>query len=318
MRQLQGTKIRGLNPWSGLISNREKMSNETNLTGREVALDGSPSIAPGQSLQPLRDSHDFAVKDYFLLRQLDANCPPRVWSLAACDNALTDTKPDTWFTVTQTGSIATVYIVDNIGCYDQTADMLIAQVRDAQEIHLYINSRGGDGDGSLKLYNAIYGRVTLAQIQGNCFSSALTLAMAAKHIRIEAGARMMLHQPCMFRFGNSARLRQSADYLDRITADIIGAVVKRTGLPLSSVQAWFCDSVDTYFDAAEAVKNKLADEVFTLAQPLPAGVDAAPDTTTEQEREFFRMLRRFDTLAVGDKKRFFDGLGRWVFYHVTE
>ena len=123
----------------------------------------------------------------------------------------------------------------------------------------------------------------------------------------------------MFRFGSSTALRQWADYLDRITADTIGAVVTRTGWPLSSVQAWFSDSVDTYFDAAEAVKNKLADEVFTLAQPLAVDVDAAPDTTTEQEREFFRMLRsRFDTLAVGDKKRFFDGLGRWMFYHVKE
>lgn len=279
------------------------MSNESNL------LD----------MQPLRDSHDFAVKDYFLLRQLDANCPPRVWSLATCDNALTDTKPDTWFTVMQPiGNVTDVYIGDNIGCYDQSADMLIDAAKDAQEIHLYINSRGGDGDGALQLYNAIYGRVTLAQIQGNCFSSAVTLAMAAKHIRIESAARMMLHQPAMFRFGSSAVLRQSADYLDRITADIIGAVVKRTGLPLSSVQAWFSDSVDTYFGAAEAVKNKLADEVFTLAQPLPVEVDAAPDTTTEQERAFFRMLRRFDTLAVGDKKRFFDGLGRWMFYHVKE
>ena len=106
--------------------------------------------------------------------------------------------------------------------------------------------------------------------------------------------------------------------MDRITADTIGAVVTRTGWPLSSVQAWFSDSVDTYFDASEAVKNKLADEVFTFEQPQAVDVDATPDTTTEQERAFLRMLRRFETLPVGDKKRFFDGVATWMFYHVKE
>jgi len=128
---------------------------------------------------------------------------------------------------------------------------------------------------------------------------------------------MMLHRPCNFVYGTSEALRKDADSLDQITGEIIAAVVKRTGLPPSTIEGWFTGP-DKYFDAQEAVKNHLADEVFTFAPPsIPASADA--DTRpgkTPEERQFWRMLLRFETLPVGDKQKFFGELDRWLFYKV--
>ena len=75
---------------------------------------------------------------------------------------------------------------------------------------------------------------------------------------------MMLHRPCNFVYGTSEALRKDADSLDQITGEIIAAVVKRTGLPPSTIEGWFTGP-DKYFDAQEAVKNHLGRGVHLCA-----------------------------------------------------
>jgi ATP-dependent protease ClpP protease subunit len=258
----------------------------------------------------LRESCNSAMAGYFAKR-MSGLPQSQAWNLATFEDCRVDTQ-ESWFAVHEN----TAWIGESIGCFGQTAESLLSTIGDATGISLYINSRGGDSACALKVYRGLVGRVTLAQIQGNCFSAAMTLAMSASRIKIESSAKMMLHRPCNFVYGTSEALRKDADSLDHITGEIIGLVVKRTGLPASTVEGWFAGA-DTYFNAEQAVKHKLADEIFfaPLSVAPSHGADTPPGKTDE-ERQFWRFLRRFDTLPVGDKQKFFGELDRWLFYRV--
>jgi ATP-dependent protease ClpP protease subunit len=86
------------------------------------------------------------------------------WNLATFEDSKVDTGQESWFAVQCVDRETTIWIGDNIGCFDQTAENLLSTIGDATGISLYINSRGGDSSCALKIYRGLVGRVSEAVI----------------------------------------------------------------------------------------------------------------------------------------------------------
>ena len=123
------------------------------------------------------------------------------WSLATLPDSLAATRADGWFGMLHVRNKVIVTVKSNIHFANDGAEAFLGAVGDAEEIELLISSKGGDSDCALAVYRGIKGRVSQATVNGCCYSAAVTIAMAAPRIRIEAGATMMLHQPQCFSFG---------------------------------------------------------------------------------------------------------------------
>jgi len=134
----------------------------------------------------------------------------------------------------------------------------------------------------------------------------------------------MVHQPQLARYGTRAALRQSADFLDRITGEIAQIIANRTKQPLATVQSWFDSPKDLYFTADEAVKAGLADEVY--ATPAGPSLDhftgaAGPfddGGKTEGERQFWRVMRKLGDFAVKDPDKFRRSAFAYITHHVRQ
>lgn len=220
-----------------------------------------------------------------------------------------------WFSVSRDGDTAAVFIGDEIGIGASAGDLL-NQLEGVSRVDLAINSHGGDSEAALQIMDSLKGRTPEATITGAWQSAAVTLGMCADRIRIEAGAEVMIHRPCLWVYGQAGDLRQSADRLDRIEARVRELLKVRIGQEAAdNVLGPF----DTHLNAIHAVSLGLADEVFSLpAMPEavnpPAHNDAANAGPEDAEALFF-LLRAFGPVTVQDRTRFAHALASWGFYN---
>jgi len=236
------------------------------------------------------------------------------------DREYTRDLPGSWFSVHQNDGIAHVSIFDEIGACSSSAQDLIDQVSSA-EVRLTINSNGGCSRTAFEVYDAIRGRCAEATVTGRCFSAATILLMAAKRVRIVSDAHAMVHSVRQFVFGTPGDLRKAASDLDRLNRRLTTILHERTGQPSRTVRSWL--ERDTYFDAVEAVRLGLADEIITLPSP-PVGVSGAGfdqragDGPTEDERMVLDLLRAAGPIQVRDPARFAHEVAVFLLHHSTE
>ncbi|HTV40976.1 MAG TPA: ATP-dependent Clp protease proteolytic subunit [Candidatus Sulfotelmatobacter sp.] len=248
--------------------------------------------------------------------QSDLNCPASAAEKSERSVDFNARPPGPcWFTVIrQDDGTARVSIAGEIGLVGQPVEDCIAQIGDARRVELTINSVGGDGIAAFKLFDALHGRDVTAEIFTACYSAAVIIALAARKIRIEAGAQMMIHTARSFAFGDGEELRLYADKNDNANYKLRDLILRRVK-ELALVKTWLAGG-DYYFTASEAVKLGLADEVFTLPV-LPAASpalvpDAVPPAQTEDEILFWDFLRAFGRVDVADKEKFYKRLSLWA------
>lgn len=163
-------------------------------------------------------------------------------------------------------STAEIYIYDPIGesFWEETtsAKSLSQQISalDVDELHVYINSPGGDAWDGLAIMNALRrhrAHVTIT-VDALAASAASVIAMAADHLVMNRGAEMMIHDPWTWTDGNAEDLRKTADTLDKLADSYAAAYAARAG---GKAAAWRdIMRAETWFTAEEAVSAGLADE----------------------------------------------------------
>jgi len=223
--------------------------------------------------------------------------------------------PD-WFTTSMDGDTAHVFIGNDIGAFRKTSLDLLAQVESAKAITLTIDSVGGDMACAFAVFDGLAGRVSEAVITGSCFSSAVVLALSAKRIRIDAGARIMVHPARQFVFGNESELAGAAQSVAKCNDRLRAVLIARTGQPADVVAGWL-DGRDHYFTAAEALAAGLADEIFDapVFGCFPAHAnqpEAAQDWPTADETLFADFLRAFGSVQVRNREKFIRNFCAWA------
>ena len=97
------------------------------------------------------------------------------------------------------------------------------QVKDVQQLNIYVNSGGGSVFAGLAIYNMLkrHKAHKTVYIDGLAASIASVIALAGDKIVIPSNAFMMIHKPWSWTAGNATDLRKMADDLDRIEQGIL-------------------------------------------------------------------------------------------------
>lgn len=170
--------------------------------------------------------------------------------------------------------IAELLIYDVIG-YDWWTDggvtaaqvvNFLAEQDDDAEIHVRINSPGGDAFDGVAIYNALArdSRRVIVWVDGLAASAASVVAMAGDQIHMAANALMMIHDAWTITLGTAADHEAAAEMLHRVDGALAKTYAARTGAAQSDVQEWMDD--ETWMDADEAKERGFADVVDEAKQ----------------------------------------------------
>lgn len=144
---------------------------------------------------------------------------------------------------------------------------------DVGEIHLRINSAGGDVFSASTILALLrdHPANVVSHIDGVAASAATIIALAGNEVIAPSNAMLMIHVPSGGLFGNAADHRQFADTLDKIRDSLVTVYVARTGKDPADLIALM--DVDTWMSAQEAKDLGLVD---TVVSPIPVSACAKP------------------------------------------
>lgn len=178
------------------------------------------------------------------------------------DNAGREKRP---VNVVRNASEASLYIYDVIDAYWGVSAVnvidAVAQAGDAEVLHVYINSPGGDvfeGRAIMAALSRFQGK-TIAHVDSLCASAATGIALACNEVEMSDGAFFMIHNASCMAWGDKSDLRETADLLQKVEGSIVADYVAKTGKPEADIVAWMDD--ETWFTAAEALEHGFIDRI---------------------------------------------------------
>ena len=164
------------------------------------------------------------------------------------------------------GDVGHVYVYDVIDSYwGASAKALVEALAGmgGKEVHLHINSPGGDVFEARAMVSAVraYSGKVVAYVDGLAASAATYLALAGAQTHIAEGGMFMVHNSWTLAWGNKSELRDTADLLDKIDGTIAADYARKTGATAEQIVAWM--DAETWFTAAEALDARFVDSVIT-------------------------------------------------------
>ena len=137
----------------------------------------------------------------------------------------------------------------------------------ASNIHVHINSYGGDVFDGVSIYNQLrdHSAKIIVHIDGVAASAASLIAMAGDEIVMGVGSMLMIHEASTWAFGNKADIRKTLNALEGIDKSIVDIYMTRYQGEREEVETMLVN--ETWFTSSEAVEVGLADRVneFTNA-----------------------------------------------------
>lgn len=136
-----------------------------------------------------------------------------------------------------------------------------------------INSLGGDVFESMAIYDLV--RLspvpTIGLVNGIAGSAAGWVFQACSMRRMTRNSFLMIHKVQGCGCGTSGELRETADMSDKLERKIRQIYYERSAKSRPTVDSWFKDRGEAWFDAHECVKLGLADEVLAPAAEAHEG-----------------------------------------------
>lgn len=176
------------------------------------------------------------------------------------------------FEVRAAGDVTEIELYDEIGFWGVSAKDFARQLKaaDGGDIHLKINSPGGDVWDGIAMHNdlaAHRGRVTV-EVTGLAASAASIVAMAGDDLAIASNAFLMIHNAWTIAIGEKADFQKTVELLTQVDAALADTYVARSGLERDEVVAMM--DAETWLQGQEAVEQGLADRVTGAAQARAA------------------------------------------------
>lgn len=160
-----------------------------------------------------------------------------------------------------------IYIYDAIGdWFGISAEAFNREIRtmegEIDELHLYINSPGGDVFEARAMASALSQLKvkTVTHIEGLAASAATFLPMVTDEVEMTEGGFFMVHEAWTLTMGNKADHAKQVDLLTKVDDSILDAYAKRTGAERDALVAWL--AAETWFTAEEAKANGFIDSIL--------------------------------------------------------
>lgn len=177
----------------------------------------------------------------------------------------------TWFAAARTGDgdkradVSIRGYIGDFGVNDRDFTAAIDALGDVSEILVRINSRGGEVDHALGIFNYLRNHPAkiVTRIEGAALSAASIAALAGDEIVMLSNTVLMIHNPWTWAAGNAAELRKVADDLDAWESALRSTYVSRTGKTEDEIKAML--DTETYMTAAKAMEHGFIDRVEQVA-----------------------------------------------------
>lgn len=195
---------------------------------------------------------------------------------------------------------------------------------DVNEIHVNINSYGGEVAEGLAIYNALrrHKARIITHVDGFACSIASVVAMAGDERIMSDASLMMIHNAWSFGSGNASDLRKQADDLDVITEASKAAYLSRASIDIDELtelmdaETWltpsralalgFITGIESY-DIRTEPSQHARDTVFSALSKMsdgqgeeshedaPPGDDGGedPDGSDDEKDDALQMMERF-------------------------
>jgi ATP-dependent Clp endopeptidase proteolytic subunit ClpP len=147
-------------------------------------------------------------------------------------------------------------------------------IKDAKEIHLLINSPGGNVFDGIAIYNIIASarQKVQTEILGIAASAASIIALAGSRLTMHEGSFFMIHNAWGLAMGPADEMRKMADTLDKISGELINIYANHSDLDEKEIISYMNN--ETWFTAEEAYEAGFADEVD---EQVPAAASISVD-----------------------------------------
>ncbi len=187
--------------------------------------------------------------------------------------------------------------IGDFGVNDRDFIAAIDSLGEVSEILVRINSRGGEVDHALSIFNYLRNHPAkiVTRIEGAALSAASIVTLAGDEIVMLSNTILMIHNPWTLAAGNAAELRKVADDLDAWESALRSTYVSRTGKSENDIKAML--DTETYMTAATALEHGFIDRVeqvtrragmakaFACALSIPDEIIAEIGETEGRESE---------------------------------
>lgn len=142
--------------------------------------------------------------------------------------------------------------------------LYLQTVKRDQDIHIYVNSPGGDIDDTLAIYDTM--RFVNCDVATYCVGSAssgaaIILAAGTKGKRFALKhSKIMIHQPWGYVGGQASDMRIQADEILKVKKVLVEILAERTGKSTDQIER--DTERDRFMDAQEALEYGIIDEVL--------------------------------------------------------
>jgi ATP-dependent Clp endopeptidase proteolytic subunit ClpP len=156
---------------------------------------------------------------------------------------------------------------------DNSADRFLERfneaVAESDEIDIHMHSVGGSVFEANLIYNAISSckKQVNIYVDGLAASMASIIMSAGKKVYMAENAFVMVHAPSAYVNGTADEMEKTAKMLRSMEGCFSRAYSKRTGKTAEELKAWL--SGDNWFDAQEALKEKLIDGIVDKVELAP-------------------------------------------------
>ena len=216
-----------------------------------------------------------------------------------------------YYAFTKSDNIATINIYGDITSWpwfegDMSAVNLskqLEQLTDVDEIHVFINSYGGEVAEGLAIYNALKRHKAKVKtvVDGFACSIASVIFMAGDERVMNDASLLMIHNAWTWAQGNAAEFRKQADDLDKITQASVAAYKAHSRLSEEEIkelldnESWilpeealdygFATAIDeispAQAKASQSAKMRLLNIVKAARPVAAADDDEEPDNTPD-------------------------------------
>lgn len=160
------------------------------------------------------------------------------------------------------GDIGPSFWGDGISDKTVAASLKTLENEGAKDLHVYINSVGGNVFHGITIYNQIKrwsnGKKHI-YVDGLAASIASIISMAGDEIHMGTGSQMMIHEPSGGGRGKIADLEKTAEMMRQVRDNMTAIYVAKTGLAESEIRSMM--AAETWMKPSEAVAKKFATDI---------------------------------------------------------
>lgn len=129
------------------------------------------------------------------------------------------------------------------------------------DIHIRINSPGGDVGAGMTIYNALrsVNKRVVTTVEGYAYSMASVIALAGRETRMADTAQFMVHNPTTLAYGGQKDMERAIAALKTARTTLVKAYTKKTGKPVEDIEALMDET--TFMTADEAKEFGFVDVI---------------------------------------------------------